>query len=89
MIYECRVYKPSGELDKVIPPKNNEQIIQEAREEILNPNKNYFSVTSTAPEGFNFDPQRLRNSMRRGYEKSAEIRKLRKEASEKNKAAKP
>ncbi len=85
MIYECRVYKPSGELDRIIPPKSNERIIQEVRDEILNANKNYFSVTSTAPEGFNFDPQRLRNSMRRGYEKSAEIRRQRKEAAKKEK----
>lgn len=84
MIYECRVYKPSGELDRVIPPKDNAQIIQETRAEILNKDKNYFSVTSSAPEGFQFDPQRLRNSMRRGYEKSAEIRKQKREAAEQN-----
>jgi sugar-specific transcriptional regulator TrmB len=86
MIYECRVYKPSGELDRVIPPKDNQQIIKETRAEMLNTNKNYFSVTSSAPEGFKFDPQRLRNSMRRGYEKSAEIRKQKKEAAEKEKS---
>jgi hypothetical protein len=86
MIYECRVYKPSGELDRVIPPKYNDQIINEIRAEMLNTNKNYFSVTSSAPEGFKFDPQRLRNSMRRGYEKSAEIRKQKKEAAKQEKA---
>ena len=86
MIYECRVFKPSGELDRVIPSKSNERILQEVRAEFLNTDKNYFSVTSTAPEGFKFDPQRLRNSMRRGYEKSAEVRKQRKELAKKDKA---
>ena len=85
MIYECRVYKPSGELDRVIPPKDNDQIIKEIRAEILNKDKNYFSVTSSAPEGFKFDPQRLQNSMRRGHEKSAEIRKQKREAAKQDK----